>query len=330
MLLCAVLQAKDVRHAELAQRLPGGAKIESAVRRVERFFDRHPLDQQDTARLVLRLLPDTGPRTFLLDRTNWQLGNQHVNVLVLAVVWRGVAVPLLFELLPHGGSSDQLTRQTLLDDALTLLTAQQVEVLIADREFIGHDWLDDLLTRGVHCCIRLRNNTLLDDLPASQWWPNLGVGERGLITHDVEVHGLPLQVAATIGQDGERVIVAGNVPAARLLALYRKRWKIECLFRHLKSKGFRLENTHMALHDHLERLLCLLTLAFVWSVVIGLEEPARIKGHGRAAWSAFTLGLRRLVQAFTRAASGLPETLLALITQAFASLHTVKSESVGY
>ncbi|GAA3824061.1 hypothetical protein GCM10022625_26990 [Deinococcus aetherius] len=239
-------------------------------------------------------------------------------------------MPLLFELLPHGGSSDQLTRQTLLDDALTLLTAQQVEVLIADREFIGHDWLDDLLTRGVHCCIRLRNNTLLDDLPASQWWPNLGVGERGLITHDVEVHGLPLQVAATIGQDGERVIVAGNVPAARLLALYRKRWKIECLFRHLKSKGFRLENTHMALHDHLERLLCLLTLAFVWSVVIGLEEPARIKGHGRAAWSAFTLGLRRLVQAFTRAASGLPETLLALITQAFASLHTVKSESVGY
>lgn len=319
-MLTAVLQAKDVRHAELAQRLPGDAKVSSQIRRVERFFDQHPLDQLDLARLVLTLLTDTKPRTFLLDRTNWQLGSQHVNVLVLAVCWRGVAVPLLFELLPHGGSSDQAIRQQLLDDALTLLSVRQIAVVIADREFIGQDWMEHLWTHGIPFCIRVRNNLSVDGFPAASWFTGLQTGEQGCIAHEVEVCGLPLNVAATVDRDGELVIVAGNASAATLLTLYGRRWKIECLFRQLKTKGFRLENTHMVLHDHLERLLCLLTLAFVWSVVIGILEPVRLKTHGRAAWSVFTLGLRRLVQAFTQAASGAMETLLSLINHAFGPL----------
>lgn len=116
------------------------------------------------------------------------------------------------------------------------------------------------------------------------------------------------------------MVVVGNAPATSLLALYQERWKIECLFRHLKSKGFNLERTHMMLHDHLERLLCLLTLAFVCSVLVGLTEPSVVKHHGRRAWSVFTLGLRRLVQAFTQAASGQSGTMLRLIGRIFSAL----------
>lgn len=76
----------------------------------------------------------------------------------------------------------------------------------------------------------------------------------------------------------------------------------------------------MALHDHLERLLCLLTVAFVCSVLVGLEEQCVVKRHGRRAWSMFTLGLRRLIQAFTQAASGQPDTMLRLIERIFPSL----------
>ena len=66
----------------------------------------------------MALLLDKRPREFSLDRTflgrtdaheaarNWKYGQQDVNVLLLAVLWRGVAIPLVFELLPHGGNSD--------------------------------------------------------------------------------------------------------------------------------------------------------------------------------------------------------------------------------
>ena len=105
LVVFALLQAKDVRHAELAERFPGSAQTSSVIRRIERFFDRHPLCPADVARVVLTLLPSTRPREFILDRTNWKYGQQDVNVLLLAVLWRGVAIPLLFELLPHGAAA---------------------------------------------------------------------------------------------------------------------------------------------------------------------------------------------------------------------------------
>ncbi|WP_193352044.1 hypothetical protein [Deinococcus gobiensis] len=118
---------------------------------------------------MLLLLPDSRPHEFILDRTNWKLGQQHINVLLLAVVWRDVAVPLLFELLPSRGSSDTQTRLRLLDDALTLLSAAQVRVLYADRGFIGQDWSAGLVARGIPLCIRLRLDTLIDDWRTDDW-----------------------------------------------------------------------------------------------------------------------------------------------------------------
>ncbi|PTA66620.1 transposase, partial [Deinococcus arcticus] len=73
-MVLALLQAKDVRHAALAARFSGRAQTNSVIRRVDRFFDRHPLCPADVARVVLALLPQTRPREFIIDRTNWRYG----------------------------------------------------------------------------------------------------------------------------------------------------------------------------------------------------------------------------------------------------------------
>ena len=186
-MVSALLQAKDVRHTELAERICSDAQTQSTVRRIERFFDQHPLDQLDTARFVLKLLTDSKKRRFILDRTNWVLGTSHINLLVLAVIWRGVAIPLLYELLPHGESSNQHTRAELLRDALTLLKAQDIECLLADREFIGEDWFYELYLQGVPYACRVRDDTPIDDLPARLWFPDLLPGQRGVIAHEALV-----------------------------------------------------------------------------------------------------------------------------------------------
>ncbi len=301
LVVFALIQAKDVRHAALAARFPGNAQTDSVIRRLERFFDQHPLCPAHVARLVLLLLPDPRPREFILDRTNWKLGQQDVNVLLLAVVWRDVAVPLLFELLPHGGSSDTRTRLRLLDDALTLLSAAQVRVLYADREFIGQDWSAGLVARGIPLCVRLRLDTLIDDWRADDWWARLRSEATGLWCEDILVYSQPMNVVLTRTPDGEALIIASNTGSVMTIqARYRRRFRIECLFRALKTKGFNLENTHMTLHDHVERLLCLLTIAYVWCVLVGLLQEANFKSHGRRAWSVVTLGLRTLVRSLGR------------------------------
>ena len=65
-------------------------------------------------------------------------GQQDVDALLPAVLWRGVAIPLLFGLLPRGDSGDPNLRHTLMDDALCQLEHSEIRVLYGVREFIGH------------------------------------------------------------------------------------------------------------------------------------------------------------------------------------------------
>nr|WP_303046748.1 transposase [Deinococcus marmoris] len=110
---------------------------------------------------------------------------------------------------------------------------------------------------------------------------------------------------------------------------YRKRWKIECLFRALKTKGFRLENTHMTLPARVTRLLCLRTLAYVWTVLVDIDQETALKTHGRLAWSFVTLGLRALVRASSRQVGDSADELLHLI-RLWMPHQTMRAETVGY
>ncbi|CAM3637924.1 Mobile element protein [Deinococcus saxicola] len=314
LLVLALIQAKDIRHTALAERCGGNAQTASVIRKIERFFDRHPVCHADVARLVLTLLPDTKKREFAIDRTNWKLGRTDVNALFLAVIWRGVAVPLLFELLPHGGNSDTSTRLTLLDNTLTLLDCWEVATLYADREFIGQEWIQGLAERGIPITVRLRVDTRIEEMPAGDWLQDLQPDRKFMLLDQMTVYGVPMNVVLTRTDQGEALIVASNATTAeRILKGYRQRWKIECLFRALKTKGFNLENTHMTLPAHVTRLLCLLILGYVWSVLVGIDQDAKLKKHGRRAWSVVTLGLRSLVRACACHIENSADDLLNLI-----------------
>ena len=114
------------------------------------------------AALVLACLPP-GKLTVILDRTNWQLGQQDLNVLIIAVLYGKTAIPLLWEWLPHGGNSDHILRTDLLEDLFTLLQPKRVGMLLADREFVGAAWFDTLWSWAVPFCIRIKDDTRLDD-----------------------------------------------------------------------------------------------------------------------------------------------------------------------
>lgn len=118
LVVFALIQAKDVRHAALAERCSGDAQTASVIRKIERFLDKHLICSADVARFVLHLLPDPKQRPFIMDRTNWKLGGKGPNMLVLAIIWRGAAVPLLFEFLDHSGKSNTPTRLLKVEDVL--------------------------------------------------------------------------------------------------------------------------------------------------------------------------------------------------------------------
>ncbi|GAB5520984.1 MAG: hypothetical protein RhofKO_43230 [Rhodothermales bacterium] len=93
--IIALIKIRSVNLTQLALTLNPNAKATSNYRRLQRFLALFAIKQHHLARLLLSMLPQQNTFTLALDRTNWKLGRTHVNFLVLAVCYRGLAVPLL-------------------------------------------------------------------------------------------------------------------------------------------------------------------------------------------------------------------------------------------
>jgi hypothetical protein len=100
------------------------------------------------------------------------------------------------------------------------------------------------------------------------------------------------------------MIVVSNREFASPLKLYRWRWGIESLFECLKTRGFRMEETHMTDPAKIEKLLFILAIAVCWAYKIGelqvRKVPIPVKKHGRKLKSIFRLGLDLIRRALFR------------------------------
>jgi hypothetical protein len=295
----------------LAAHAESDATLASVQRRFYRFFQHVHLDGALTARIVVALLGLEGkPWTLTIDRTNWFFGRAAINILMIAVEWRGLGIPLLWRLLPTRGNSDTATRLELFDRLAQIFPDMRVETLIGDREFIGDAWMASLQTRNIPFVLRLKDTQLIRrdgfaTRPVSILALRLERGQKLLVLQPCRL-GLkpdtpPLRIIILRLQSGELLVLAANTKPKAALARYRKRWRIECLFANLKSRGFDLEATHLTNPAKLETLIACLALAVALAAKSGAAAEAKaaiaIKAHGRKAASLFALGLKTLCKA---------------------------------
>jgi len=235
-----------------------------------------------------------------MDRTNWKLGKLNINILFIGIVYKGVAFPILWVTLSKQGNSNTAERIALMDRFIDIFGTEKIQYLTADREFIGHQWFDYLIKKGIHFRIRIRDNfqvstargklvavkTLFRDLKAGKFKALRGT--RNVLGHELFVIG-------SLAPDGQYLIVVTVKDPNHAIEDYLKRWGIETLFGCLKSRGFRFESTHMTDPERINKLVALLAIAFSWCHIIGEwhhdHAPIKIKKHGRKAISLFRYGL---------------------------------------
>jgi hypothetical protein len=301
--ILALLRVRSVSFPSLALALNPHAQTESNERRLQRFFSSFKLDLDAFARLLLALVPVQGKLVLTLDRTHWQVGSVHLNILLFGVAHNGVAFPIVWRLLGKSGNSNQAERKALLSRLLRVIPKERIAVVLADREFISEAWFETLTEAGIAFVIRIRKNALVSSRGftknAEQWIAKLGVGEIQRRQRRVVVYGQ--RVFLTLlrrGPSEDDVMLASNRRHGDALSLYSLRWSIETLFLNLKSRGFDLEATRLRDGVRVERLVALLALTFAFAYRVGLwlseRVPVRLKGHGRRARSVFRMGLDHL------------------------------------
>lgn len=93
-----------------------------------------------------------------MDRTTWQFGSFTINILLVGLVYQGVAFPLFWTLLDKKGHSNTAERIALMERVLQVVSADRIGALTADREFIGQPWFRWLKQQHIPFAIRIREN----------------------------------------------------------------------------------------------------------------------------------------------------------------------------
>ena len=309
IMLAGLANGRTVNLSHLASQFPGMALHASSYRRLQRFFQHVRLDGDVVAQLIFRLLDLRGAQLLALDRTNWKLGKTDINILVLAIVTRRFKVPLMWSFLSHRGNSSTRQRIDLIERYLRVFGASSIEALLADREFVGDEWMTYLIEKNVPFVIRLREDMYIEteDRRPFQFRALLRKRRKGKWTGWLS--GMQrtsenlLRFEGRKIRGGELLLVATNIPASKnALRLYRKRWGIECLFADAKTRGFNIEDTHITDHGKLATLLAVVSLAMTWAYRCASQtmgrKSIRKKAHKRRSKSWFRVGfdvLRRWI-----------------------------------
>jgi hypothetical protein len=317
-IITALIKVQSVNYQRLAQGFDNEIALSSTLRKIQRFFSIFDLNSDLVARLLFKILPSevfaNGKLQLTLDRTNWKFGVTNINILMLAVIYQGTALPLLWTFLgDKRGNSDQKERIALLERYIRLFGSKSIDFITADREFIGDEWWSFLISNPIRFFIRIRANMQVfspsKGMVKAYWLFNYFGLNKGfshpkivrIATNWVYLSGLKF-----INDKGkvEFLIVASFCKTEHQMALkmYKKRWQIETMFKAFKSGGFNLEDTHLTDYQRLNKLLLIVAIAFIWAYKVGIYRSQNIKKiemkkHGRMAKSIFNYGLEFLAQA---------------------------------
>jgi hypothetical protein len=311
--LVALLAARKISLHHVTHLMPGEQNPEANRQQLRRCLDHETLTQHAWTLAIAALLPQ-GKWILALDRTEWKRGKTTINLLVLAVVVHGCAVPLLWTVMPNCGASDTAERKELLGRFVSLFGNEQIRFLTADREFIGFDWIAWLLQAKIPFRIRIKAGEYLlhadgREYKAWEWFARRACRCK---PQRMDLWGLLVYVGGKHLQDKEYLVVISNEPAD-LLADYRLRWKIETLFQALKGRGFDLESCRLSRERRLSGWFGFLSLALCWCLKVGRQldeaDPLPLKKHGRRSVSVFQRGLR-LLQSLLACLAGRPSERL--------------------
>lgn len=283
--------------------------------------------EEERAQLTMQLMAKRGGKILILDRTEWHFGKQIINILVLAVQYGEIAVPLRWRVMARRGNSETQMRIELREKYVELFSRQSMVYVTGDREFIGVEWLGYLQEQNIDFRIRIKKNTVITHNnnvvnitePLSSFCQ-----EQPVYLTRCEIYGHLVNLTAMTLNSGEYLILIGNGNPKRFIQEYKKRWDIEELFACLKSRGFNFEDTHLTNPQKISKIMAILTLAFLWAVKTGqwrhpVKPITQKKTLQRPVKSIFRYGLEQLPEVLLNIHHGIENLLFFKFTLKFLS-----------
>ncbi len=151
LIMLALIVKQTCNLSSASKALPIKCLPQSFYRRIQRFFADQYFDYRQISQLIFNIFSFDKVQ-LTLDRTNWKWGKRDINILMLAIVYRGIAIPIVWTLLNKRGNSDT--------SFISIFGKDRIVNVFADREFIGEKWFTWLIENDINFCIRVKKTLL--------------------------------------------------------------------------------------------------------------------------------------------------------------------------
>ena len=175
--------------------------------------------------------------------------------------------------------------------------------MLGDREFAGKHWILWLKKMKVPFVMRISEKTTKiavendDFINIHEIFKILKKGRKKFLGYCFigQTDSYKSCVSILHSYKKELVVVVHSDDIKDPLGLYKERWKIESMFRMLKTGGFNLEDTHVTNPKRVYNLISVLGLAFCFAVKAGRlnmsDTKVKLKKNGYMAKSLVRIGL---------------------------------------
>jgi hypothetical protein len=149
---------------------------------------------------------------------------------VLAVAYKGAAIPIYWLLLNKKGNSSTLERKVLVNRFIQQFGKDHLLGLLADREFIGKKWFEWLKAQGIDFVIRIKKdakttNSQGQKRQVQHLFRFLKVGEKQSIQDLRIITDVGVYLTALRLDDGKLLIVASSKKSDQAVEYYKERWQ---------------------------------------------------------------------------------------------------------
>lgn len=328
-LISGIVGSRHSALPNIAAKIPDGTKRESRITRMCRLLKNDHFDQTVVfapfAKKLLRSLCHC-PLVLVIDGSQVGTGGM---ALIISVVYQGRALPLGWLVVKaKKGHLAQALHIRLLKQVYQLVPKGSQVIFLGDGEFDGCRLLRRLDYYGWHyVCRTAKNSQIWLDEKDHYALDKLAVKPGQLLSltqvaFSKHEYGPVMAIAFWQKPYKEPLYLLTNLELANEAVLfYKKRFRIETFFSDQKSRGFRLDKSHLKEPKRLERLLLAACLAYLWLVYLGTVALAEgwhkiIHRTERVDLSLFNLGLN-LLEHFLNQAMLLPVAFIPLLSEDF-------------
>ncbi len=291
-LIVSLLENNEAHLSTLSRSLFMGSIDEMArMQRIRRFLSNKRISPAKTLLPLIRLLRPILSKLpeiiLIMDRTEWEKRGKDINILSVALSYKGRAIPLFWIVRSvKGSSSFEHWKQVLMPvieglHKMEWLLKISIHV-VADREFASPklaEWLSK--TYNAEATLRIKASMYLsgDGIPETkiaELLKGMGKGTRYVLYDQKVTRDSDFKMNVVLKWDEgyyEPLVVATTLAdPERADTVYKNRSNIEPMHKDWKSNAFELNKTRITDPKRIETLLIPIAFAYVLSVLEGEQK----------------------------------------------------------